>query len=348
MNVALFRQYVVLAHPVRSSAQVHDERSRLYLRLEDAGVEGYGEVAPQPYALNGDPGFDDVLEAVGGALARLTDVRNREGVLPTWSRVARLGSGTPASNVASALLEMAVLDREVRIGEERIEDVWAPHYETPLQATVSLLDDETAWNVEDVVQRVRAKSAPGPLSERALDRLAQLVVPVVIDYNCSVRNGDDVLSQVDQIREVATIAAVEQPFAVGNVIDHAQLAARLDVPLSIDEGVRSLSDLILIANYDAAAMVCVKPARVGGLASARAIFSKAEEIGLRAYLGGFFESPFARHVHRALANHCVREPSDLLDVALQGGKSEVDDATFGFGVAPSSAMLASAQRLSFP
>jgi O-succinylbenzoate synthase len=348
MNVALYRQNVVLKRPVRASAQEHLQRSRLFLRLDHNGHFGYGEVAPQPFTLNGDPGFDEVLRAVQVSLARLDGVAKREASLPSWSRVARLGAATPPSNVASALIEMALLDLELRTAGISISDVWFERFSTPRQATFSLLDDETGWLVNDDVERVRVKSAPGPLSARALERLSQLSVPVLLDYNCSANSDDDVLDQVRQIRDVASIAAVEQPFDVGNLIDHARLAARLDVPLSIDEGVRSLRDLTQITNYEAATMICVKPARVGGLANARTIIEKAGQRGLTAYLGGFFESPYARHVHESFANSCVSEPSDLGPVGLASTfPPEVESVAFGFGVQPSRDMLERAQRLSF-
>ncbi|MHB8380134.1 MAG: enolase C-terminal domain-like protein [Acidimicrobiales bacterium] len=347
MDVTLYRQDVVLERPVRASAQEHVRRSRLFLRLDHEGVVGYGEVAPQPDRLNGDPGFDDVLDAARVALERLQGVTTRERVLPSWSRVARLGAATPASNAAGTLVEMAVLDRELRAASMDVDDLWVPRFQTPRQTTFSLIDDDAEWRVDDDVVRVRVKIAPGGLTQRALDRLAQLRVPVLIDYNCSALNDDDVLRHVDQIRDVATISAVEQPYAVGNLADHARLAQRVDVPLSLDEGVRSLRDLRQIVLYRAATMICVKPARVGGLANARTIIARADELGLEAYLGGFFESPFARRVHQCLAHSCVREPSDLGDVILAGSAvGEVDDVAGRFGVEPSSVMLEGARRLS--
>ncbi|HEV3187296.1 MAG TPA: enolase C-terminal domain-like protein [Acidimicrobiales bacterium] len=344
--MTLYRQDVVLERPVRASAQEHHRRSRLFLRLDHEGVVGYGEVAPQPEALHGDPGFDDVLNASRVALARLEGVVARERTLPSWSRVARMGSSTPASNAASALVEMAVLDHELRETSRRVDEIWPSRFETPRQATFSLLDDDTEWLVDDDVARVRVKIAPGPLRERAMDRLALLLVPVVLDYNCSATDDDDVLRHVALIRDVATISAVEQPYAVGNLADHARLAQKLDLALSLDEGVRSLRDLKQIAAYGAATMICVKPARVGGLANARAIFARADELGLSAYLGGFFESPFARSIHRALASSCVRESSDLGDVTLaESTIAEVEKVATSFGVVPSSAMLERARRL---
>jgi o-succinylbenzoate synthase len=343
MNVTLYRQVVALKRPIRASLETHDERTRFYLRVEHEGYGGYGEVSPQPQALNGDPGVHDVLDAARRALRRLEEVVEREGELPLWSRATRLGAETPSENVAYALIEMALLDRELRRDARPITDLWAPLGVTPWQQTVSLLDDEP-WSVGDEAARVRVKCAPGALSASASERLRAVRVPVILDFNCSASSDDEVLEVVDNVAELASVDAVEQPFAVGNVVDHARLAKRLAVDLSLDEGVRSVRDLTQIDRYGAAAMVCVKPARVGGLANARTLILRAQDLGLRVYLVGFFESPYARQVNRALANSCVREPSDLAEVGVSTYE-EPAMTTTSFGVEPSVLVLEDAQPL---
>lgn len=346
MIVTLYRQNAVLAQAVRASKQEHHGRSRLFLNVEHDGVEGFGEVAPQLEALNGDPAFDQVVVAARDAIARLEDVVAREGSLPEWSRVARFSSGAPSDNVAVALLEMALLDRDLRASSRSIVDLWPRRFETPTQATVSMLDN-AAWSVDNLAARVRVKCAPGVIEDSALERLSSLTVPVIVDYNCSATNDDEVRYQLDVIRGVVEVAAVEQPYAVGNIIDHARLADLIDVPVSIDEGLRSTRDLTHIANYGAATMVCVKPARVGGLANARTLIARAEERGIDVYVGGFFESPFARTVHRSFANAYVSEPSDLGVVVIEGeGGDESTPIELSFGLDPSRAMLTKAERLS--
>jgi L-alanine-DL-glutamate epimerase-like enolase superfamily enzyme len=112
------------------------------------------------------------------------------------------------------------------------------------------------------------------------------------------------------------------------------LARDLEVPLSLDESVTSTARLRLIARHEAATLVCVKPPRVGGLAVARTILTEARVLGLRAYVGGFFESPLARRVHACLAasQHC--EPSDISSVHARGDEKDVDRA-LGLGTIPS-------------
>jgi len=342
VKATLWRQDTAIRHPVRSAEQHHEERSRLFLSVEHLGTTGFGEVAPQPRALNGDAALSDVIDEVRiFVLPQLQQILEREGDLPSWTRVARFAGSRAASNPAVALLEMALLERELRVARTAITSLWPPCFHTPLQSTVSLIDDE-AWSIAPETVRVRAKISPAPLSRTSLRRLGELTVPVLLDFNCAARDDAQVLEQVATIRDVADVAAVEQPYAVGNVVDSARLAEQLDVPLSIDEGVRSVRDVGQIVRYRAAEIICVKPARVGGLANARTIIVRAQEAGLRPYVGGFFESPYGRRVHRSLANSCVEEPSDLgpVDVVTEGYSREVDEVTGGFGVVPSAEMLA--------
>jgi len=127
---------------------------------------------------------------------------------------------------------------------------------------------------------------------------------------------------------------------VGNVVDTARLAERLDVPVSIDEGVRSVRDVGQIVRYQAARIICVKPARVGGLANARTIILRPRG-GSATVRGGLLRVTLRPPVHRWLANSCVDEPSDLrpVDVVNEGYSREVDTVAYGFGVSPSAEML---------
>jgi O-succinylbenzoate synthase len=347
MQLTLWRDDVTLARTIRAAHQQHDVRSRLFLRVEHDDVVGFGEVAPQPWALNGDPSIDEVLsELSDAAVPQLLAVVAREGEPPSWTRVARFAAGRCASPVATALLEMALLDRELRFQGSDAASLWPYRYDTPIQNTVSLIDDDP-WVYASDVARLRAKIAPGPLSALSLERLGELRVPVLLDYNCSVSDDVQVLEQLAQLSEFVTVDGVEQPYAAGNIIDHATLAEQLSVSLSLDEGVRNQRDLEQIHRYQAAHMVCIKPARVGGLANARTMVSRALELGLHPYVGGFFESPYARHVNRLLAQHCIEEPSDVGVVATIGVPEvlELTVAPGGFGVAPSPEVLERATLL---
>ena len=346
MRVSLWRDEAHFLRPVTAAGQRHASRSRCFLAFSHDGVTGYGEVSPQPERLNGDPSLDDVIDELRHVtVPQLLGVVDREGDAPSWSRINRFVGPRASSNVAVALVEMALLDRELRAGGTGVRDVWPVSFSTPTQSTVSLLDPPDTWTVLDDAARVRVKTAPGALDAAAVERLGSLRVPMLLDYNCSATSVEEVRAQVEQISAVATLDAVEQPFAAGNVVDHALLARTLDVPISIDEGVRTFRDVQQILRYEAARMICVKPARVAGLANARTLIVRARDAGLAVYLGGFFESAYARFVHRCLSEHCVSEPSDLGTVALvaHGESQELEQSGGGFTVAPAATMLARAE-----
>jgi O-succinylbenzoate synthase len=342
MQVTLWRDDVTLRRAVSAAHERHDRRSRLFLRVSHGGVDGFGEVAPQNGALNGDPSVRDVLDELGDVtIPQLLEVVSRESGAPSWTRIARFAAARPASCVAVALVEMALLDWELRSSDRDVRSLWPKNFDTPTMATVSLIDVDDPWDVDERAVRLRAKTSPGALSHEALARARHVTLPLLLDFNCSASADEQVLDQVDALRGLVDLVAVEQPYAAGNVIDHATLAAQLDVPISLDEGVRSPRDLVQIHRYGAARMVCIKPARVGGLANARTMVQRATDLGLTTYLGGFFESAFARQVHRLLGEHCVAEPSDLGVVATLEGLSRPETSLVegGFGVAPSPEML---------
>jgi L-alanine-DL-glutamate epimerase-like enolase superfamily enzyme len=341
MKMTLWRDEAVVLHPVTAAAQRHDARTRLFLRVEHGGVMGFGEIDPQPFSLNGDPGFSEVVQELDGVvLLQVQGAFEREGGLPSWTRIARFAGSRPGSSPAVCLVEMALLDRELRAQGRSILSLWPAVFDTPVQSTVSLLDDEE-WVVDPGVARLRVKTSPGAISAFAMKRLAALRVPVLLDFNCSATSDADVIGQLAQIGDAADVAGVEQPFAPGNVVDHARLAEQIAVPLSIDEGIRNVRDLEQVVRYSAASIVCVKPARVGGYANARTIIARSKELGLRPYLGGFFESPFARRVNRLFAQHSISEPSDIgLVETMEGAvQRQLESVPGGFETVPSKDFL---------
>ena len=325
MRLRLWRQEVALRHPVTAAGERHTSRSHLFLALEAGGLCGVGEVSPQPQALNGDPSLAEVIvELEDFALPQLVDLIRREGQLPAWARVTHLAGSRSASRVASALVEMAVLDWWLRSTGGSLAELWPARYSTPTQVTVSMLD-EGPWADVTSASQVRAKVSAAAVSSSRWDELASLKLPVLLDFNCSAGEPEEVVALLDFARRHVEVVALEQPFAPGNVIEHARLQERVDVPLSLDEGVRQRRDLDQIARYRAAQWVCVKPSRVGGFAQARTLIELARDRGLEAYVGGFFETPLARGANRALAQHLVARPSDVAPVELVDGRLLEED-----------------------
>lgn len=344
MRARMWRHDTQLRSPVTSAFQVHATRTHLFLEVEFDGVRGLGEISPQPVTLNGDPGYDEVVvELEHFTLRQFIEAAKREGTVPQWTRVTHFAGSRRASSFACALLEMALLDAYLRARRETIEDRFPVRHETPTQVTVSLLDDNP-WVASEGAVQVRAKVSPAAMSEEKWRRLEQLGMPVLLDFNCSAGTTQDVVTTVTAAQSHVEVAAVEQPFAPGNVVEHARLARMLDVPVSLDEGVRHRRDLDQIVRYGAARIVCVKPARVGGYAQARTMIEQGQQLGLEVYVGGFFETPLARRANRALARHYVTLASDIADSDLETGEVLVGDP-WGCGFLPGDLLESSSPLL---
>lgn len=315
MRVRLYRIPLQLTSAVSAAHERHEWRDHLFLLVEDNRCWGLGEISPQPHLLNGDPSTDEVLVALSHVMSTLImPVVSREGRWPTSVRLSQMSSGRRADAFAIAIVEMALLDYELRDQGHAIDSWWPPLHEP--RTIVSAPDDETSfvgvvdlWRVK-VTDQIRPTSWWQSLNSHCHD--------VVLDFNASAASREAVHAQIAIANERLNVVAVEQPFAPGDLVAHAALARELDCIVSIDEGVRTRRDVDDIARYDAASMICVKPARVGGYAQARTIITHAREIGLRPYVGGFFESPLARRLNRALAQALVDEPSDIAQVAFRG------------------------------
>ncbi len=333
---------VTLSAPVFASSQAHNVRTHLLLRLEHAGIVGWGEVSPQPLALNGDPSIAEVIdELVTVMVPTFMSACNREGEVPHWSRVTRFQGSRAASPTAAALVESATLDWTLRQERRGILDLWPVVHNTPTM--VSLPADVSQWVVPDCSAQVRWKASPAPIDPAVVEALTALAVPVLLDYNCSLPAREDIYHHLNQLASVP-IAAIEQPFQPGNVVDHALLAKDIDVSLSLDEGIRSRRDVENVARYDAASLICIKPARVGGLSVARTCATRALELGITPYLGGFFESPLGRIVNAALARTCVAAPSDIGRVVfLENDEWRGDNV--GVGISPTESLWERSQPI---
>jgi L-alanine-DL-glutamate epimerase-like enolase superfamily enzyme len=308
VRIQLWTIELELVRHLTASSHIHQSRPHIFLRLEDDGAFGWGEISPDFYPVLGDPGHAELIQ-------HLTDVfipmLNERGVWhQNWSSVGLLNSGLGVSRWSASLCEMALLSLELERESKSLAELWPPQSEVAVQHAQSLMD-----GIEPSQQPVRVKVTHESIVKFA-DQFCKLAGPVIIDYNAAGRTIKDVVSDVEIVSNFCELVAVEQPFAPGNLVDHALLVREINVDVSLDESVRSITDLRLIAAHNAAQRVCVKVARVGGPSQAISILRKSKVIGLNPYVGGFFESEIARSISRTLCHYVGTAPSDIGTVSF--------------------------------
>jgi O-succinylbenzoate synthase len=110
-----------------------------------------------------------------------------------------------------------------------------------------------------------------------------------IDCNAAYTLADaDLFRKLDRYR----LAMIEQPLADDgrSLIDHADLQARIDTPICLDESAVSLAHVEAAIRLGSCRVVNVKMARVGGLTASRDIQALCAGHGIPCWVGGMLES----------------------------------------------------------
>jgi O-succinylbenzoate synthase len=255
------------------------------------GVTGWGECAAEAA-----PTY--APEFVDGAWLVLRD-----------HLVPRLLSGRSLTEVrghhmARAALEMALLDTElVTAGIPLACHLGATRDRVPAGVVVELGDEPGATartareRVAEGYRRIKIKVAPGKDLAHAAAVRAEIgrAVPLWADAN-----GSYTLDDVDTLRAL-DVDLLEQPLRAGDLLDHARLAHLLDTPVCLDESIDSVDTAALALHVRAADVVCLKPARVGGLRAAIDIHDRCMDANVPVWCGGMLETGIGRAANVALA-----------------------------------------------
>src|ERR1019366_2071208 len=94
---------------------------------------------------------------------------------------------------------------------------------------------------------------------------------------------------------------IEQPFPRDELGTHVALARAMRTDVCLDESLDSPASVRTAIAMGACEVVCVKPARLGGLTAALEVYRDCTDAGVPLWLGGMFESGYARSVNTALA-----------------------------------------------
>jgi O-succinylbenzoate synthase len=209
--------------------------------------------------------------------------------------------------MAKAALETAVLDAELRAqGRPLARELGAVHERVPCGVSVGIMSslgellDAVGGYLDAGYLRIKLKIEPG-----------WDVEPV---RAVRERFGDEVLLQVDantaytvaDARQLARLdpfglLLIEQPLDEEDILGHAELAKLITTPVCLDESITSARTAAAAITLGAAAIVNVKPGRVGGYLEARRIHDVCAAHGVPVWCGGMLETGLGRAANVALA-----------------------------------------------
>jgi o-succinylbenzoate synthase len=293
-EVELRRIRLQLVSPFQTSFGIQTERDVLLVRVIGPDAEGWGECV----ALS-EPVYSP--EYVDGAAHVI-----REHLLPRLFALADPAAhliGPALGDVyghpmAKAVLEMAILDAELRIAGVSlgwylgaVRDQVPAGVSVGIMASVPQLLDAVGGYVDQGYLRIKLKIEPGwdvdpvrAVRERFGDVLLQ------VDANAAYTLADARhLARLDPF----DLLLIEQPLPEDDLAGHAQLATRLRTPICLDESITSARVAADAIARGACAVVNVKAGRVGGYLEARRVHDVCG--------GGMLETGLGRAANVALA-----------------------------------------------
>lgn len=209
--------------------------------------------------------------------------------------------------MAKSALEMAVLDAQLRArGESFAQYLGATVDRVPSGVSVGIensipeLLDTVAEYVEDGYQRVKLKIQPGweiePVAAVREHFGPNLLLQV--DANAAFTLADAVLLRK---LDVFDLLLIEQPLGEADLRQHAELAALMSTPMCLDESISSAETAMDAIAMKSAAVINIKPGRVGGYMEARRIHDIARASGVAVWCGGMLETGLGRAANAALS-----------------------------------------------
>ncbi|MBM7655694.1 o-succinylbenzoate synthase [Neobacillus cucumis] len=141
-------------------------------------------------------------------------------------------------------------------------------------------------------KRVKLKIRPG-WDVELIDRVRQAYpdIPLMADANSAYTLDDmDRLVALDDYN----LMMIEQPLAHNDIIDHADLQARMKTAICLDESIHSVEDARKALKLGSCKIINIKIGRVGGLTEARKLHDFCQANDIPVWCGGMLESGVGR------------------------------------------------------
>jgi O-succinylbenzoate synthase len=284
---------VPLAFVWKTSYGDQHHTDTILVRMEGGGQHAWGEGCP-PYvpsysAEHTLATFHTVREHMAGRLVG-QDLGSAQDLLDRLAFVK-------GNQFARAALEIAwwVLDARRRGVPLHVAlgghgDTVAVGADFGVQDSLDILMQKIQAALDAGFPRIKLKFRPGwDLDMVAAVRSTFPDATVHVDCNAAYTPADtELFRKLDRHR----LAMIEQPLADDglSLVSHADLQAKLETPICLDESALSLAHVEAAIRLGACRVVNVKMARVGGLEASRRIQALCAQHGIPCWVGGMLET----------------------------------------------------------
>ena len=253
------------------------------VRLEASdGTVGWGEASTM-----GSDYLDGFLGSTEAAVAELAPVVLAADPLQALPLVQAMDRAVLGHRPAKAAIDIAMWDLRARLLGVPVGVLLGGVEQTTLEAFDAVRVASTPAAVAEArelvghgYRRLQVKVGDDPVEDaRRVRAVAEAVGGELTSLTCDANRGWRPVEALRFARLVSDLdILLEQPCS--SLAELAQVAARCDVPLILDEGAKELRDLLDAVALGCVAGVNVKPVRLGGLTSAARLRDIASAAGL--------------------------------------------------------------------
>ncbi|MBI1851698.1 MAG: o-succinylbenzoate synthase [Planctomycetes bacterium] len=315
-----------LREPFETSFGVEPHRSSLLVRVQGDGVEGWGEAPVAEF-----PGYGPETAATAWHVTeeflvpRVIGRRFDSGTEMQLALAPVRGHSFAKSAVECALQDALARSRRISVARllGGVRDRVPVGVSLGVEATLDALVARARPFVEKGYRRLKIKIKPGWDREPALAmRRAYPDVPLMVDANSAYSMSDVALFDA---LDALGLLMIEQPFGHEDLVEHADLQARLKTPICLDESAANVAAVRAAIRLRAGRIVNIKMGRVGGPTCAVRVHDLCREAGIAVWCGGMLETGIGRAHNVALASlpHFTL-PADLSESARYFHEDVVD------------------------
>jgi muconate cycloisomerase len=307
-----------IRHPARLGVGALTHVDAVIVKIEtDAGIIGVGECSPWAvFAENAFAIKATIDHFLGPAVVGLSAFHVEKILL------AMDGAhyGVPFAKTG---VEMAVLDALGKALQRPVSDLLGGCVRDRISLSYSVSNqdlkadlDESRWLLDQGFKVLKIKT--GVLSDRedlsrveALRRLVGDDFDLRIDFNQGGHR--ERVTRLCRHMEAFRPTFIEQPCKGFDLDAMTALCAALDTPVMADESVLSWEQGFQVAKRQAADIVSVKIAKMGGLTRSKKVAAVLESAGIPGYAGAMWESGIgiAASLHFACSTPSIKYGSDF-------------------------------------
>jgi O-succinylbenzoate synthase len=161
-----------------------------------------------------------------------------------------------------------------------------------IQDSVEQLLEKIASELSAGYQRIKIKIKPG-WDLRIVEQVRKAFPQIKLmgDANSAYTLADvSLFQELDRFG----LMMIEQPLAHDDIFDHAQLQAKIQTAVCLDESIHAAEDAAHAISLGSCRIINVKLGRVGGHAEARRVEKVCRESNIPVWCGGMLESGIGR------------------------------------------------------